>query len=219
MPLARWILFDVGGVLEQVDDDAWPERWFERTATRTGLTVEEARARVGASDLPDVERESGVEPAYWARLAEALGADEATREAIRADFWDAYCGTADEALLDEVRALRGRVGLAILSNSCDGAREQEARRFGFPDLFDPICYSHELGLKKPDPAIYAAALTAMGADAGEVLFIDDHEENIAAARDAGLTAHRHVGLDGTLAAIRAATGLGGRSDRGPTLAP
>jgi FMN phosphatase YigB (HAD superfamily) len=43
---------------------------------------------------------------------------------------------------------------AILSNSADGARREERRCFGFEELVDVIVYSHEVGLAKPDPAIF-----------------------------------------------------------------
>ncbi len=45
--------------------------------------------------------------------------------------------------------------------------------------------SHELGLVKPDAAIYAAALRELGMSASEVIFFDDLAENVAGARAAG----------------------------------
>lgn len=202
----RCLLFDVGGVLERVDDDERPVRFLERCAVRVGLTPEELDRRIASSTLPDSSIRSGVEEECWAGFGAAIGADAATLAEIRRDFWDAYCGTANEVLLAEARSLVGRVGLAILSNSGDGAREEEERRYGFSRTFDPILYSHETGLNKPDPRAFEIALQALGADAAEVLFLDDREDDIEAARALGIRAHLHRDDESTLRVLREAVG-------------
>jgi len=199
-----WLLFDVGGVLEVVDDATWPLRFAERCAARFGVTPEELERRLDAADLPDADIRSGVEEEYWARFGAALGADADALAAMRADFWNAYCGSANEVLLAEARRLLGRVGLAILSNSGDGARREEELRYGFAAVFDPICYSHEIGVRKPDARAFEIALRAMGAAADRVLFIDDLPANIEAARSLGMQAHLHADDGTTLAVIRSA---------------
>lgn len=208
MATVDWLLFDVGGVLEVVDDATWPVRFAERCAARLGLTPEALAHRLDAADLPDAGLRSGVEEEYWSRFGAALGADADALAAMRKDFWNAYCGIGNEVLLAEARSLVGRVGLAILSNSGDGARREEERRYGFAALFDPICYSHEMGVAKPDARAFEIALAAMGAAAGRVLFIDDLPANIEAARAVGMQTHRHTDDETTLGAIRAAVGTG-----------
>jgi putative hydrolase of the HAD superfamily len=42
-----------------------------------------------------------------------------------------------------------------LSNSFVGAREREQAAYGFEDLVDEIVHTHEVGMSKPDPQIYA----------------------------------------------------------------
>lgn len=125
-------------------------------------------------------------------------------------MWDAYCGEANTALIDYARGLRGRAGVAILSNSADGAREEEERRHRFSAVFDSICYSHEIGANKPDPEAYTAALTAMGADPADVFFIDDRRQQIDGAARMGIRGIVHVDNATTIAAIEdfltAATG-------------
>jgi FMN phosphatase YigB (HAD superfamily) len=147
-----WILFDIGGVLEIVDDDSWQQHWWARWRERAGLERADFDARVAQADLPSIDVTTGTEQIFWQRLAAALGLSDADRAAMRADFWDAYCGTGNTELIDYARSLKSRVGLAILSNSADGAREEEARRYGFSKIFDPICYSHEQGVSRTAPA-------------------------------------------------------------------
>lgn len=201
MPEKTWILFDIGGVLEVVDDDTWQDQWWGRVREASGLTREAMDARVAAADLSRIDLTVGTERAFWARLARALGLDETQRDTIRADFWDAYCGTGNRELIEYARSLRGRVGTAILSNSADGAREEEERRFGFAAVFDPICYSHELGVAKPDPQAYLRTLEVLGAAPDRVFFVDDHQVLIDGAAAVGVRGILHRDNEATIAAI------------------
>ena len=196
-----WILFDIGGVLEIVDDDEWPQTVKRGWADALGLPIEEVQARLAAADLPRIDIRTGVEQEYWRRIGSALDAGEDDVQRMRADFWDAYCGRANTELIDFARALRERAGLAILSNSGDGAREEEEQRFGFSALFDPICYSHEQGVLKPDPAAYERALEKMQTTPDQVFFIDDRVEAIEVALQCGIRGAVHRDNASTIAAI------------------
>jgi len=54
------------------------------------------------------------------------------------------------------------------------------------DLFDKVYYSYDMGLMKPDPAIYLQVLKEQGLEAEETLFLDDNADNIAAASKLGI---------------------------------
>lgn len=199
--MRSWILFDVGGVLELTDDATWPSAYITGCADRLGITVEEFEARLATVLLPDAGTRSGVQDEFWRAWGTAVGAGPELLDAMQADFWDTYCGVANTELINVARSLVGRTGLAILSNSADGAREQEERRFGFSAIFDPICYSHELGVTKPDPYAFRLALDAMNTKPDMVLFIDNRIENVESARAIGMTAVLHVDNPTTIAAI------------------
>lgn len=197
----KWILYDIGGVLEIVDDHSWPQQLEHSWASGLGMDVAAMRARLDAADLPDTTVRAGVAEEYWQKFGAALELADEDVAAMRAQLWDAYCGTGNTELIEHARSLRGRAGLAILSNSGDGAREEEERRFGFASIFDPICYSHELGVAKPDPRAYRAALAQMGASPEQVLFIDDNEAPLRGAIACGIRAIRHRDNAATIAAI------------------
>jgi 2-haloacid dehalogenase len=55
----------------------------------------------------------------------------------------------------------------------------------FFEVFDDIVISGEVGLVKPDKAIFELLLERIGRPAGECLLIDDHDRNILAARELG----------------------------------
>jgi putative hydrolase of the HAD superfamily len=82
--------------------------------------------------------------------------------------------------------------LALLSNTNPIHIDEVRRRLGpfgygeFARCFERIFYSYEMGLRKPDPAIYAAVDHELGiANPAEVLFIDDNAANIASAAKHG----------------------------------
>ena len=199
----KWILYDIGGVLELVDDHTWPQHLEQAWSDRVGLPVDVFRARLDAADLPDTTLQADVAAEYWQKFGAALEIDDVEVAAMRAQMWDAYCGEAKTELLDHARSLRGRAGLAVLSNSGDGAREEEERRFQLSSIFDPICYSHEQGVAKPDAGAYLAALDRMGASAADVLFIDDNEGPKHGAERCGIRAVLHRDNSATIAAIEA----------------
>jgi putative hydrolase of the HAD superfamily len=81
----------------------------------------------------------------------------------------------------------------LLSNTNALHIEHIRERYAFPSLVKGAILSHELKLRKPQRAIYEAALRMSGTAPEETAFIDDLEENCAGARKAGLHAIRYRG--------------------------
>lgn len=78
----------------------------------------------------------------------------------------------------------------ILSNTneihwqyvCDG-------RYGlFPDSFDANALSYQIGCNKPEAKIYTRAAELAGVAPAEILYVDDKQENVDGAREAGMDA-------------------------------
>ena len=77
-------------------------------------------------------------------------------------------------------------------------------RFDWLTAFHHHTFSHRLRIAKPDLAIYRHAAEGLGEDPSHILFIDDREENILAARQAGMIAIQYQGHMEFTAAMRAA---------------
>lgn len=93
-----------------------------------------------------------------------------------------------QAHLEAVGALAKRFRLGLVSNF-DHAPTAHAilSRYGLDEFLDPIVISDEFGWRKPQPAIFARALTAVGVDAGEALYVGDTPfEDVHGGRGAGL---------------------------------
>ena len=78
--------------------------------------------------------------------------------------------------------------LGILSNMPAGVLEYMLPRFPWLAQFDHLTWSCELGLVKPDPAIYLHTVRKLKVAPDQALFIDNLEKNTAAAEAVGLHA-------------------------------
>ena len=177
------VVFDIGGVLELAPDLGVTGTW----ESRLGLASGELDER-----MYDIWRGGSIgtisEQEVHQALAERLGFDEEQLADFMGDIWREYLGTANTELIDYAARLRPRYRNGIVSNSFVGAREREQAAYGFEDLVDEIIYSHECGMSKPDPRIYALACERLQADPAQVAFLDDSELCVAGARQAGLQA-------------------------------
>lgn len=177
------VVFDIGGILELTPSLAVTERW----EARLGLPAETINQR-----MADVWHGGGIgtvsEADVHTALAERLGFDERQADEFMGWIWREYLGSANLELIEYARSLRPRYRTGLLSNSFVGAREREQAAYGFEDLVDDIVYSHECGLSKPGPAIYALACERLRVAPEQTVFLDDIEPNVDGARRAGLHA-------------------------------
>ena len=121
-------------------------------------------------------------------VPEILGLDRWQLAEFMADIWREYLGTANTELIEYARRLRPRYRTGILSNSFVGAREREQAAYGFEDLVDEIIYSHECGMRKPDPGIRALACERLRVEPARMVLLDDYEPYVDGARQAGIHA-------------------------------
>ncbi len=192
------VVFDVGGVLKIALDIDWNKKWN----TRLNMQPEELWARlhrIGCNGILGT-----CTATEWIDgLRQVTGMDQAQIDEYMHDLWQDYLGTHNSELAAYFGGLRPRFQTAILSNSFLGAREKEQAAYGFEDLCDFIIYSHEVGLLKPDPRIFALTCERLGLAPSEVIFLDDLESYVAAARAFGIHAIQFKNNAQTIAEIEA----------------
>ena len=109
---------------------------------------------------------------------------------------------AREGLVVRTRTLR-REGYktALVTNNAREFRASWRPLLPLDELFDAVVDSSEVGMRKPNPAIFHHALAAVGGvPAARSIFLDDHPGNIAAAR--------RIGMQGVLVGDDPAEALG-----------
>jgi 2-haloacid dehalogenase len=96
------------------------------------------------------------------------------------------------AFKDSVQVMRElrRAGVPVyaLSNWSKEKFAATRDRFPFLDEFDGILISGDVGVGKPDPAIFREFLDRFGLVAESTVFIDDSPANVAVARSLGIEA-------------------------------
>lgn len=177
------VLFDIGGVLEITPPTGWQERWEARLSLERGELERRLgplfhAGATGRMTLEVIER----------GIAAELSLDHGATASFMDDLWREYLGTLNGPLVAYFASLRPRFRTGILSNSFVGAREREREAYGFEEICDEIVYSHEVGLLKPDPAIYHLASRRLGAQVQGCVLVDDTPECVEGARAVGMHA-------------------------------
>jgi epoxide hydrolase-like predicted phosphatase len=108
----------------------------------------------------------------------------------------------DAAMIDGVRAIRrGGVTMGLLSNSVGEASVYDRELIA--ELFDAWVISSEVGLRKPDPAIYELAAERIGLQPAACVYVDDIGGNLKPAAALGMATVLHRGdAAATLGEIR-----------------
>jgi putative hydrolase of the HAD superfamily len=104
---------------------------------------------------------------------------------------------------ETLRALRGRVRTAVLSNTNAIHWEQENRAWDLEGLVDVPFLSYRTGRLKPDADAYEHVCETMGVAPAAVLFLDDNPPNVEAARAVGMAAEHVVGFGAARRALSA----------------
>ncbi len=202
------VIFDFGGVISR------PQRpeFMAEAAAKAG-TEPEALREAYRRHRGDYDRGALEGPAYWRKVLSEAGSRDPRAGIEELIAFDTFSWTAiDDRVLDAVRGA-GRRGyrLAVLSNMPWDIGRYIRREFAWLELFEEVTFSCEVGAIKPDPAIYAHALGRLGLAAGECLFVDDTETNVAGARAVGLPAVHFRSLADLNAALDGDAASGPRS--------
>lgn len=91
----------------------------------------------------------------------------------------------EQKVLATYTALKSQRSLFLLSNQMKH-RADYIRNKSSMKIFDQLYFSNEMGLAKPDPAIFLTVIKEHGLKPEETLFIDDRQENLDAAKALGM---------------------------------
>lgn len=177
------VLLDLDGVIRHFDAEVTAE--IEgRNALALGSLLDAAFAEPAITEVT-TGRISRVE--WLAGIGEAVGSPEAATE------WGGRSPAVDESMLvlaDELRA-RGVV-VGVLTNGTDTVRV-EVESQGIACRVDHLFNRAEIGLVKPDPAVFRHVLDVLGLPAPAVFFTDDSPPKLAGAVEVGMVTHEFVG--------------------------
>jgi phosphoserine phosphatase len=141
--------------------------------------------------------------------AAAFGGDGGLLELWRRARWEEQ--TVYPGAPELLRELRGRFRLGVVTNGASDFQRTKLERTGLAEEFDAVVVSSDVGAGKPDPAVFHAALDALGVDAGDAVMIgNDRARDVEGAQAAGIRALwvQHRGpVDGAISDLRALPAL------------
>lgn len=129
--------------------------------------------------------------AFWRKLGGAAGLALSAEQIEELTGWDARMWSTENPPMlrwQQQVASRG-LKTAILSNMGDNVHDRIVREFDWLSRFNVLVWSYQLGLAKPDPAIYQHVLKELAIEPEEAFFIDDKLANIEAALALGMRTH------------------------------
>jgi len=158
---------------------------------------------VGRRLLEDLETGRLTEEQFELPFAEVLGlADERGPGLVDRLFGGMR---ADHAMVNAVRAAKDAgVRTGLLSNSWGRGRYDRSQ---FPVLFNGTVISGEVGMRKPDPAIYELAAERIGLPPSDCVFVDDLPGNLKPARALGMATVHHTAAGETVPQLEKLLGV------------
>lgn len=195
MSQIRAVIFDIGGVLTTS-----PVTAIRDWATSSGVDYTILGPML---DLPD---------GSWGRYERSILSEDEFCVAIEAEGLASGIRVDGKALqraafggqrlrpevISVVKHLRGRVGLAAITNNVKRDDSRPPMLADLGALFDLVLESAKVGIRKPDPRIYQMACDGLGVGFHETAFLDDLGSNLKGARALGITT---IKVDHTMRAI------------------
>jgi epoxide hydrolase-like predicted phosphatase len=177
----RAVFFDFGGVIMRTEYQS-PR---QKLAERFNMDYDEIdRAVFGSDSARRASLGEITEDEHWVEVLKRFKQPTSEVQTFRDHFFGG--DIIDRDLVEYIRSLRGSFHTGLISNAWSGLRGFLAKE-KLLDLFDTVIISAEVRTVKPSASIYELALDQAKVAAGEVVFVDDMPENIAACEKVGMT--------------------------------
>ncbi len=186
------IIFDFGGVVLDIDPQLTLNEFVK-------LGFKDMERLMSDTSLLDIiakfERGIYTPEIFRSKIREFLNLDVTDQQIDEA--WNALLYDIPRERIEVIEAVKNNYQIFLLSNSNEIHYDLYLRdlqlRFGyqeFDNLFHKAYFSFDLHLSKPNPEVYEFVMNQHELDAGETLFIDDNEDNIAAAKALGMKTYQ-----------------------------
>jgi epoxide hydrolase-like predicted phosphatase len=188
----KGIIFDLGGVIAPYGDKIQEAKFISE---KLRVSEREALDAVEHSDyhLAELGQETSVKS--WYRTFDELNIHRPDDAILALMYsWIDRVAITSQAMLDLVDQLRAEHKVSLLSNTSAEYIQTPKRRHIF-EHFDDVVLSYEVGLRKPDPAIYKLAAGHLGLLPRQLVFVDDLVVNVEGANQVGIHGVVFRGID------------------------
>ncbi len=120
---------------------------------------------------------------YWKEYIRILGVKDIDHNQAR-DYYLDY--TLDHKMFELLKKISKQYTTALLSNLNIDMKDKIIKDLGLDRYFKHMIFSNDVGVLKPNPAIYKVAIEKLKLKPESLLFIDDSQDNIEGAKKLGL---------------------------------
>ncbi len=179
--MIKAVVFDLGGVVFQNGT----KLFLEELSKQYNLGHEFVNSVVNGK-AGDMYREGKItRDEFWERVSKELGIIVNIDE-LESAWINKY--TLIEETKEIIDELKKEYRLFYLSDNVRERVQQINTKHNFIEWFEGGIFSHEVGVRKPHPDVYKAAIQKIGVDPSEIVFIDDKEKNLKPADELGMNA-------------------------------
>lgn len=201
------VIWDFGGVLTESPFEAFarferarglPEGFIRGVNARNHLENAWARFERGGIGLDEFDQ-------AFAAESRALGHELRGREVI-----PLLAGAPRPAMIEALRRIHQRLKTGCITNNLPTMQRGAARSIYREEImgyFHHVIESARLGLRKPDPRIYAMMVEALEVDPRACVYLDDLGINLKPAREMGMATIKVSDPDAALAELERAVGF------------
>lgn len=175
---------------------------FIRNIVKLGVSEPEAKRVFLESDEMNHQYKEGkmTDEEYWSWAGKEWKLNKTPKE-LSELLISGY--EVDPNVVDTVKKVRVKgYKTLICTNNFPARINGLQERFKFLDDFDGKAISYEVGSSKPDKEIYQKLIDVSGSKAEEIVYADDHQENIVAAQELGINAFFYDGFEGFIKKLR-----------------
>lgn len=178
--MIRAIIFDLGGVLFT---NATQE-FSEYLATTHSLSASAVHELLGDSDIGNAYREGKMtRDEFWKSVRSTLHLSEPI-DVLENEWIQRY--KLIPGTKDIITTLKKKYPVYFLSDNVKERVEKIDAIYHLLSWFDGGVFSHDIGIRKPNPIIYQITLEKFEVKPEETIFIDDKEKNLVPARAMGI---------------------------------
>ena len=158
-----------------------------------------------------VERGELSQPAFEQKIAQLLGVQPTGLiQGLLADL------RPEPLIADAVARTRmAGIRVGVITNSWGTAPYDPYAAYQLDQEFDAVVISSQVGLRKPEPAIYRRAADELAVPLGQIVFVDDIAANLQPAHELGMAVIHHVDPARTVRELERLLGLSSRLLRRP----
>lgn len=179
--MIKSIISDLGNVVISFDNHIF----YRKISEYSSLSLEEVIGQVTAHlELSHAFDTGRMTPEEFYTQASAILKAKIDYDIFYSLYNDIFA--LNMPVIEILRSLQPEYRLVLCSNTDVMRFSFVNKRFPEICVFDRYVVSYEVGVLKPHPRIYELALREAGTNADESIFIDDREENTAAAESLGL---------------------------------